>query len=155
MFDIAKIDRPSAFRLAMRLTNNNRDKAEDLVQATMLRAWEQRERYHDQGLARGQLAWFGYLMRNIWINQVRRDKVRATVDLEVGPESGALGAGSSVIEARELMARLEGLQPAYRKALELRIEGYDYSEIANLTGVPIGTVMSRLYRARQAIGGEL
>ena len=155
MFDITKIDRPSAFRLAMRLTGNNRDKAEDLTQSTMLRAWEQRERYQDQGLARGQLAWFCHMMRNVWINQVRRDKVRATVDLVVGAESGALGAGSSVIEARELMARLAGIKPAYRETLELRIEGYNYSEIADLTGVPIGTVMSRLYRARQAIGGEL
>jgi len=150
MFDLRLIDRNKALAQAMRLTRNKAT-AEDLVQASMMRAWEQRERYIEQGYPG---AWFYRILRNTWINTIRHERTRSTVDIDSVAEPGENPDSATIVEARELVARLACLPEPYRRVLELRALGFDYRAMASRLGVPVGTVMSRLFRARAALKGE-
>lgn len=134
--------------------------AQDLVQEAMLRA------YRFFGGFRGgdARAWLLKIVRNTcytWFANARDARNADEFDEEIHavpeetPESLAI-AGAD----RERLARaLEGLPPRSREVLVLReLEGCSYKEIAEITGVPIGTVMSSLSRARgrlqKALGAE-
>lgn len=150
----------SAYNLARWLVRNDAE-AEDLAQDAMLRA------YRFFGGFRGgdPRAWLLKIVRNTcysWFESVRASRDAAEFDeqvhgvvAEVTPESLAI-AGAD----RERVHRaLEGLPARLREVLVLReLEGLSYKEIAEVTGIPIGTVMSSLSRARrrleQALGAE-
>jgi RNA polymerase sigma-70 factor (ECF subfamily) len=141
------------FRLAFRMTGNEQD-AEDVVQEAMLRAF----RFCDalRGEAR---PWLLAIVRNCchtWRRSARPQQVVEYVDEVHGrPESGQRATDADAIEASdraELRAALDQLLPEHREAIVLReIEGLSYKEIASVTGAPIGTVMSRLARARRRL----
>jgi RNA polymerase sigma-70 factor (ECF subfamily) len=149
----------SAYNLARWLVRSDAQ-AEDLAQDAMLRA------YRFFGGFRGgdARAWLLKIVRNTcysWFESSRSTPDAAEFDeqihsvAEVTPESLAI-AGSD----RERLARaLEGLPARLREVLVLReLEGCSYKEIAEISGIPIGTVMSSLSRARrrleQALGAE-
>ena len=153
-----------AYALAHWLTGNGVD-AEDVVQEACVRAFRAIGGYAG-GNAR---AWTLTIVRHTafsWLAKNRRGTLVAVDDLEAVERQQALpgrnGAqtGPATPEA-ELMtsidaARLEdaiaALPPQFREALILReIQGLDYREIAQVTDVPIGTVMSRLARARRRL----
>ena len=149
------------YRLAHWLTGNATD-AEDVMQEACLRAYRAIETFAE-GNAR---AWFLTIVRNTGYSWLQRHRPRAVIFAEdLAPEArAALDAGSGLAEAPEtpeatLIARdeagrlgraIEALPVPFREALVLReYHGLGYREIAEVTGVPIGTVMSRLARARQ------
>ena len=144
-------------RLARRLTCGNEDPAQDLVQETLIRALEAflRRDYHDEGNLRA------YLMRiltNRFLSQRRRDKWSAGVDIEAEVATDAFTTESAEQTTltqtldepleRALAALPDGLRAAI---LLVDIEGLEYSEAALALGIPLGTVRSRLFRARQAL----
>lgn len=139
----------AAYNLARWLTRNEHD-AEDVVQEAYLRAF----RYFDGFQGGDSRAWLLAIVRNTcytWLQQNRRP----TAPLEDAlSEAAAPGPGPEalVLEQvdRELLHRaLEELPPEFREAIVLReLEGLSYKEIGAITGVPLGTVMSRLARAR-------
>jgi RNA polymerase sigma-70 factor, ECF subfamily len=141
-------------RLARRLTRGNEDPAQDLVQDALIRAFEAflREEYHDQGNLRA------YLMRiltNRFLSQKRRERWDAGVDIETVPpplsESIETLLTSQALDEpleRALAALPDGLRAAI---LLVDIEGLEYSEAALALGIPLGTVRSRLFRARQIL----
>ena len=157
---LARQHAPSLFRVALRLTGR-REVAEDLVQETLVRALPKL-----RGLE-GRATPATYLFRalaNLWKNQLRSKSRSRLVDWFRGRGGGEaderdfdppdprplatekLESRDRAAEIREAVARLE---PTRRLTLLLReIEGMSYEEIAEATAVPVGTVRSRLARAR-------
>lgn len=141
-------------RLARRLTRGNEDPAQDLVQDTLIRAFEAylRGNYDDRGNLRT------YLMRiltNRFLSQKRRDRWDAGGDVGDIPsphsESVEVLLVSQTLDEpleRALATLPDGLRAA---VLLVDIEGLEYSEAALALGIPLGTVRSRLFRARQIL----
>ena len=152
-----------AYALARWLTRN-RDDAEDVVQDACLRAFRAIAGFAD-GNAR---AWVLTIVRHTaysWLGKNRPAALVVTDDLEAVERAAfSRGGGSEAAgetpeaaliakaEAARLEAAIQKLPPPFRETLVLRdLQGLDYKEIAKVTGVPIGTVMSRLARARQRL----
>lgn len=148
----------AAYRFARWLTRSSPD-ADDLVQESFLRAF----RGFD-GLRGGDVkAWLLTIVRNCHASTLRQQQRRATVplpeQLEEAAPAGALAtapepesASLAAEEERTLAGLLAKLPQEHREVLMLReIEDMSYREIAAVTGVAIGTVMSRLARARAAL----
>jgi RNA polymerase sigma-70 factor, ECF subfamily len=101
-------------------------------------------------------SWMFRIIHNIWIDQKRASKVRGTVvDLDSAPE--LMGSdGREVVERRMTLNRvldaMEKLPQEHRELIALiSIEGVSYQEAAAILEIPIGTVTSRLVRARRAL----
>ena len=151
------------FAVALQFAND-RDRAEELVQETLVRAWTHLPRF--QGGA-SFFTWVYRIMHNLNIDHHRSAKRRKTgeYDDSVGRaivEHGVGHAGQPMedgltathrSELRDLIsAGLEQISEAHRQILVLReIEELSYEEIAEIIGVPKGTVMSRLFHARRKL----
>ncbi len=148
---------PDAYALACWLTGNRAD-AEDVVQDACLRAFRGIAGFRE-GNAR---AWVLTIVRHTaynWLGKNRPATLVVTNDVE-GIEGAEIASGDAEAEtemiakadAARLQAAIEKLPPPFRETLVLRdLQGLDYREIAKVTGVPIGTVMSRLARARRRL----
>ncbi len=148
---------PDAYALACWLTGNRAD-AEDVVQDACLRAFRGIAGFRE-GNAR---AWVLTIVRHTaynWLGKNRPATLVVTDDVE-GIEGAEIASGDAEAEtemiakadAARLQAAIEKLPPPFRETLVLRdLQGLDYREIAKVTGVPIGTVMSRLARARRRL----
>ncbi|MBW3606515.1 MAG: sigma-70 family RNA polymerase sigma factor [Actinobacteria bacterium] len=148
-------------RVALRLTRNRQD-AEDLVQDTVLRAYRALDRF-DGAYPR---AWLLTIMRNANRNRVRKrwpellaDEDRALAMLPARGADGREGPAESVAEAvpdTALVDALGRLSPAHRAVVAMiDIDGLSYHEAAEVLGVPVGTVTSRLHRARRKLRSRL
>lgn len=146
MFDPALIDRQEALRVAYRMTRD-RDRAEDLVQDALARAWANREQFREVGLT--ARAWFYRLMRNLYISQHRR---RATETAHASDLPGWARETATTLDDHvdhdRLLIQINKLPEWARSVLTARSIGSSYQEIASDYHIPIGTVMSRLFRAR-------
>ena len=148
------------YATALRLTRNRAD-AEDLVQDTFVKAL----RFSDRFTPGTNLkAWLYTILHNTWRNR-RRDAARDTVDVDSArvEEAAAQPDGPAALETPErillratldadLQAALDALPEAFREAVWLRdVEEFSYAEIAEMLGIPIGTVMSRISRGRRLL----
>ena len=151
-----------AFHSALGILGSE-DDAWDLAQDSFVRAFRQLERYD---LDRPFYPWFYRLLRNLCLNHIRWKKRRREDSIDAMEARGAFleaGAGAdperaaeSAIMGERIAAALGRLRPAAREILVLReIRGLAYAEIAELLGIPRGTVMSRLHNARKALREEL
>lgn len=152
---------PQLYGMALRLTRNPSD-AEDLVQQTFLRAYQAFDRFEDGSNLR---AWLFKILTNAFISDYRKAQRRPqTVSVDAGDDDVSLydriaqsGETPEVamlarLPGDEVRAALEGLPEQFRVAVLLAdVEGFSYQEIADITGVAIGTVMSRLHRGRKAL----
>jgi RNA polymerase sigma-70 factor (ECF subfamily) len=148
----------AAHNLARWLTRDEHDAA-DVVQEAYLRAYQFFGSFHGDG---GR-AWFLKIVRNTCYTWLRQNRAAGTVPLAdemlhavasaaSGPEAEASGQ-----ERQQLLHQAIGDLPAeYREALVLReLEGMSYKEIAAIADVPLGTIMSRLSRAREKLHERL
>ncbi len=144
----------AAFNLARWLTRNDHD-AEDVVQDAMVRAYR-----HFEGLRGEARPWLLAIVRNAcfsWIQRNRPAEVAPGVDGEAAEAATAPADGPEALLARELDRRMlnkaiAALPLQFREVLILReLEDLSYREIARIADVPIGTVMSRLARARRLL----
>ena len=144
----------AAFNLARWLIKNDQD-AEDIVQESCLRAYKYFASYHG-GDSR---AWLLTIVRNTcytWLHDNQAQGLTVDLDEEM---STAASDGDDPEQRLQIQAdqqsvtqALEELPAAYRELIVLReLEGMSYKEIALIAAVPIGTVMSRLARARQRL----
>ncbi|HZW60395.1 MAG TPA: sigma-70 family RNA polymerase sigma factor [Woeseiaceae bacterium] len=145
---------PNIRRFALSLAGNLPD-ADDLLQSTV-------ERLLERGLPQDAqlLPWTMKVCRNLWIDELRSRKVRRSA-----AEDPALAAAQTVsgeqqvlgqLTLGEVQAALGRLPEEQRAVLELvAVEGYSYRQAAALLETPIGTVMSRLARARSALAGQV
>jgi RNA polymerase sigma-70 factor (ECF subfamily) len=147
------------YRLAYRLTGNRQD-AEDLTQETFLRVFRSLHGY-TPGTFEG---WLHRITTNLFLDSVRRTKrVRMDAmgdDVAHVVDDDALGRPERGFEHAHLdndvQAALDALRPEYRAAVVLcDIEGLSYEEIAVTLGVKLGTVRSRIHRARAQLRREL
>jgi RNA polymerase sigma-70 factor (ECF subfamily) len=147
----------AAYTLARYLTRHDQD-AQDVVQDAYLRALKYFEGFRGTEGGDGR-AWLLAIVRNTaftWRRRYRQEASAAEFDeqlhsesvAEVHPEAALLGAS-----AREsLHQALDRLPPEFREVIVLReLQGLSYKEIGEVTGVPVGTVMSRLSRARSRL----
>ena len=142
---------PRLRRYARALTGD-RDSADDLVQDTIERAlsrsglWQAGSRLD---------SWLMTIMHNLFVNQVRSAGARLRVDVaedELDRRPAGSSDPSEGLSIRDLDAALAKLPPEQREVLLLvALEDTPYEEAARILGVPIGTVMSRLSRARDRL----
>ena len=124
-----------------------------LVQDTLERAWGRFASWQRRGEVR---AWMFGVMHNVFIDRVRSQ--RSTPEdssRDELPESPDRAAQSDRLEVRDLDQALQRLPAVQREVLLLvGVEEMTYQEVASVMGVPIGTVMSRLPRARERLRAE-
>jgi RNA polymerase sigma-70 factor (ECF subfamily) len=156
-----------AYALARWLARNDSD-AEDIVQEACLRAFRGIAGFGDVNAR----AWLLSIVRNTaftWLKKHRDPRLVAVENIELveatgperdeGPFAGPSSPEASLIEradAARLEAAIVALPEEFRETLVLRdLQGLDYRAIAEVTGAPIGTVMSRLARARRRLMAQL
>lgn len=142
-----------------RLLTGNRERADDLVQDTLERAchkwslWRPQAQAHAQAQTcegSGLRGWLLTMMHNVFVNQVRGAPTLDALD-ELTEEPG-VDPFAHTAERLDLQAALAQLSPGLREVILLVcIEECAYAEAAQILGVPIGTVMSRLSRARERL----
>lgn len=155
---------PSLYGAALRMTRNPSD-AEDLVQETYLRAYRS---WHQFTPGTNLKAWLFRILTNLFISiyrQRQREPVMVPADGDdsfdlysalAGVDSGASPAAETeVLDSLvddEIKQALADLPEEYRMTVLLvDVEGFSYKETAEMLGIPIGTVMSRLHRGRKAL----
>jgi len=150
------------YRVALRLSGNAAD-ADDLVQETMLKAYRAWDQYERGTNAKG---WLLTILRHTFINEYRRrTRHPETVDVDaIEPfavfddvqEQDPQGRFFDQIVDDEVLRAVDGLPEQFREALVLSdVEGMSYEEVARVLGVPLGTVKSRLFRARRLLQAKL
>jgi RNA polymerase sigma-70 factor (ECF subfamily) len=156
------------YRTALRMTRNKSD-AEDLVQETMLKAYRFFDRFEQGTNIR---AWLFKIMTNLYINRYRKqsrtpDEVsidemedfalfhQMTDDGSYDPIQPDQSVFGEMFED-EVNREIENLPEEFRSVVVLAlIEGFSYQEIAEITGVQLGTVKSRLFRGRKILQNRL
>jgi len=143
----------AAYNLARWLTGDGHD-AEDVAQEACLRAYRYFDGFHGQG---GR-AWLLKIVRNTcytWLEKNRAWKPESFDEEKHGTASPALGPDALLQRSEDeqlLRHALDELPAEYREVMVLReMEGLSYKEIAGIADLPLGTVMSRLARAREGL----
>ena len=137
--------------------------AEDLVQETMLKAYRSWYRFDPSSNVR---AWLATILRNTFINEHRRRKREVdSISVDTLESFAMLGEGQDIdpegdffnqIVDDEVIQAIEALPHEYKRALWLSdMHGLPYAAIAREVGAPLGTVKSRVHRARQALQRKL
>src|SRR6266567_1163799 len=150
------------YRVALRLTGNAAD-ADDLVQETMLKAYRAWHQYQQGTNAKG---WLLTILRHAFINEYRRrtrhpetvdvDAIEPFAVFEDVQEEDPQGAFFDQIVDDEVLKAIDDLPETFRETVVLSdVEGMSYQEIARILSVPIGTVKSRLFRARRLLQAKL
>jgi RNA polymerase sigma-70 factor, ECF subfamily len=141
---------PRLLRFARRLSGDSPG-AEDLVQETLLKAWRNFRQFREGSSAR---AWLYRILINAFYGQGRKSRASpAMVPLE---SQIPVGANSTAVERMEVKQALDSLPVEHRTVLLLGVvEGFTCREMSEILSVPIGTVMSRLSRARQLLREKL
>lgn len=157
------------WRFALRLTANQVD-AEDLVQRTCVKALENAHLYKEKGRLR---SWLFRIEHRIWLNVLRSRQIRSAGSFNTGAalatqphsnkdmeyeraasvETVDENSPESNLQLHQIYLQVESLPDAQRLVVLLVcVEGFTYSETADVLEIPIGTVMSRLARARMTLG---
>lgn len=146
---------PRLWRFALRLAGDRHD-AEDLLQRTCLRALERR---HQLRPGTSQLSWMFSIAHSVWLNEVRSRQIRNHASMQWNEDLLETLADTSAPDPetdalhRQILGAVARLPDAQRAVMLLvAVEGLSYREAAEALEVPIGTIMSRLARARLTIG---
>jgi RNA polymerase sigma-70 factor (ECF subfamily) len=149
------------YRVALRLTGNATE-AEDLTQDTCLRAFERMHQLRSPAAGR---VWAFTILRSIFLRRIERQARSASLDVIDSPllETGEVlqdtyEALRPIQETPlgEVRQALDRLPLPYREPLVLaHVGGFSYKEISEILAIPLGTAMSRLFRARRLLRSEL
>jgi RNA polymerase sigma-70 factor (ECF subfamily) len=152
--------RESAYRVAFRVTGHSED-ALDVVQDSFIKAFENLADFHGESAFK---TWLLRIVTNRALDHLRARKIRLAKPLDTDDESGSLEIPArtnghhpgEAMERRELGERLQravdALPPDQRAVFALYAGGeMTYGQIAEAVGIPIGTVMSRIYHARRRL----
>lgn len=133
-----------------RSLSGNRDLADDLVQETLLKAWAARNRFQ---AGTNMRAWTFIILRNLFLSQMRRSRFTGEWDDLVADRLLAAPAGQDrQIELGDVERALQHLPASQREALILvGAGGFAYEEAAEICGVAVGTIKSRVARGRVAL----
>jgi len=123
--------------------------AEDLVQDTLERAWNKFSLWRPGSDLR---AWLFTIMHNVFVNEARRRRYEIEQLMEDVPQVSVRATQSEQLELRDVDRALRSLPVDQREVLLLvAVEQLTYEEVSNALEIPIGTVMSRLSRARERL----
>ncbi len=148
------------YRTAVNLTRNSHD-AEDLLQDAVFRAYRS---FSNEGEIKNFKAWMMTILRNTYINRYRKKKKEPVeVEFTEGQTENFTNLDlSDMDEVKEeefseiVKNAIDNLPEKLRTTVILfYVDSFGYREIAEITGVPVGTVMSRLYNARQILKKKL
>ncbi len=137
------------------MLTSDREEAHDLLQDTTLKALDNEEKYIDNVNFKG---WVFTIMRNIFINNYRRvvrnqtivDQTEDLYHLNLPQESG-FDTPDGTYTVKEIMKAINSFSEEYRVPFSMHIEGFKYHEIAEKMDLPLGTVKSRIFFARQRL----
>lgn len=137
------------------MLTSNRDDAYDLLQDTTLKALDNEDKYAENTNFKG---WVFTIMRNIFINNYRRMARAATIidstedcyHLNLSQDSGFETPEGS-FSVQEINDAIEAFPEKYRVPFSMHVAGYKYNEIAEKIDLPLGTVKSRIFFARQQL----
>jgi RNA polymerase sigma-70 factor, ECF subfamily len=134
------------------------DESEDIVQETIISAFKHRDSYRSDGSLR---AWLARILRNKFISRYRAQRRRPQVSFssfpDLSPVPALVSAGAETVvfqqlEYRAIRDAIQNLPSDHRRIIEMcDIEGLSYHEISDQLDIPLGTVRSRLSRARNRI----
>lgn len=141
------------------MLTSNRDDAYDLLQDTTLKVLSNEEKYTENTNFKG---WVFTVMRNIFINNYRKSVRTATVvdqtedlyHLNLSQDSG-FDTPQGSIAVKEITAEINKFPEEYRVPFSMHVAGYKYNEIAEKLHLPLGTVKSRIFFARQSLRATL
>lgn len=152
MAQLYRLHGPYLLRALLRVTSGDRGKAEDILQETLLRAWQ-----HPEAVSRGAEAsrpWLSTVARRIAIDHHRMQAARAQEVAGDAPEEPVTTGNpfDDVLAARDIEVALDRLQPHHRQVLvELHLNGRSVADAARALGIPAGTVKSRNFYAIRAL----
>lgn len=137
----------------------NREDAEDLLQDTTLKALDNQEKYLENVNFKG---WVFTIMKNIFINNYRKvvrnqtivDQTEDLYHLNLPQESG-FDTPDGSYSVKEIMKAINNFSDEYKMPFSMHVAGYKYQEIADKMSLPIGTVKSRIFFARQRLQENL
>lgn len=137
------------------MLTSDREEAQDLLQDTTLKALDNEDKYIDNVNFKG---WVFTIMRNIFINNYRRivrnqtivDHTEDLYHLNLPQESG-FDTPDGSYTVQEIMKAINSFSDEYRIPFSMHIEGFKYHEIAEKMQLPLGTVKSRIFFARQRL----
>ncbi len=137
-----------------RSLSGNRDLADDLVQETLMKAWAARQRFQ---AGTNMRAWTFIILRNLYLSQMRRARFKGEWDDLVADRVLAAPASQDKhVELGDMQRALLHLPQPQREALILvGAGGFAYEEAAEICGVAVGTIKSRVARGRVALEGLL
>lgn len=146
------------FSVALILTTNRED-ARDLLQDTTLKALDNREKYADNTNFKG---WVTTIMRNIFINNYHRtvrtytiiDKDADLYNLDSVNDTG-FHSPDKCCDLKEINKAINSLSNEYKDPFMLHLSGFQYLEISEKLNIPLGTVKSRIFSARQELQKKL
>lgn len=144
------VEMPKLRKFASKLTRNNSE-ADDLLQSTLLRALEKAD-YFETGT--DLFKWSSKIMYNIFVTDYRRKvKFETQYDPESHIENRSVEPDQQVkLEVKALAKAMEQMSPEHREILVLVcVKGMQYQEVADMLSIPVGTVRSRLSRARNQL----
>jgi len=159
----------AVYRMAFHLTRRP-DEAEDLVQEVFVRAMRPKtiERFEESAGSGGMRSWLFAICHNLFYTRLKKDARRPALveefytasETEKAPEEPPPAFDRSALDWEHvdgrLKAAIDDLKPEYREALLMwGVDGLKYREIAAIMEVPIGTIMSRLHRARKLLAERL
>jgi RNA polymerase sigma-70 factor, ECF subfamily len=163
--DLALKEMDSLYRMAMHLARNP-EEASDLVQETYLKAFKAEGRFELRGS--GVRPWLFKILHNNFYTRVGKKKREPILSDDLSYQAGSAGEPGEPGPAwdlehldwdhvdQRLKQAIEELPEHYRHVLLLwAVQGLKYREVAEVLDVPLGTVMSRLYRARSILAGSL
>lgn len=141
------------------MLTSDRDNAFDLLQDTTLKALDNEDKYTEGTNFKG---WVFTIMRNIFINNYRRQVRSATVidttedlyHVNLSQESGLTSPEGSVA-VKEISLAINKFSDEYKVPFTMYLAGYKYNEIAQKMSLPLGTVKSRIFFARRRLQGLL
>ena len=137
------------------ILTSNRDDAYDLLQDTTLKVLDNEDKYAENTNFKG---WVFTIMRNIFINNYRKVTRAATVvdqtedlyHLNISQDSG-LETPEGSVAANEITAAINSFSDELRIPFSMHVAGYKYNEIAEKMNLPLGTIKSRIFFARQKL----
>ena len=146
------------YNFAMMLTAN-KDDAQDLLQDTTLKALDNQAKYVDNVNFKG---WVLTIMRNIFINNYRKivrsqtviDQTEDLYHLNLSQDSG-FNTPEKAFSLKEINKAINGLNKELKVPFSMFLAGYKYNEIAETLSLPLGTVKSRIFFARQELQASL
>lgn len=145
---------PRLRRFAMSLTRSSAD-ADDLVQDACAAALQ---KWHHYDPAQPLDRWMFRIIRNLWISEIRKRQVRQGQGHVAAEETTELQTSDAdeALAAKQVQGKVSALPAELSRPLMLVCaEGYSYLEVSQLLEIPVGTVMSRIHRARKLLVSAL